>query len=129
MIEVFFHPSANSELDGLSEELQGKFYALIDTLSDKPHDLRKPHCKPLETRNKIFELRTNDGDNIERATWCYGEEKNTIYMLSFFIKKSQKTDIRDKTGFRPTYSIARGNEIIERTGRVNKCTGSGKNGS
>ncbi|NDL00668.1 type II toxin-antitoxin system RelE/ParE family toxin [Photorhabdus bodei] len=96
MIEIFFHPSANSEVDGLSEELQGKFYALIDTLSDKQHDLREPHCKLLEKRNKIFELRTSDVDNIARATWCYGEEQNTIYMLSFFIKKSQKTDVRDK---------------------------------
>ncbi len=36
-----------------------------------------------------------DRQNIARGTWCYGEAKNIIYILSFFIKKTQKTDPKD----------------------------------
>ncbi|CAM4019174.1 type II toxin-antitoxin system RelE/ParE family toxin [Xenorhabdus thuongxuanensis] len=95
MIEIFFHQVADNELDNLSIKLQAKFYALIEFLSEKPHLLREPHCKQLDQKNKIFELRAGDGHNIARGTWCYGEEKNTIYILSFFIKKTQKTDPKD----------------------------------
>ncbi|WP_426575389.1 type II toxin-antitoxin system RelE/ParE family toxin (plasmid) [Xenorhabdus stockiae] len=95
MVEIFFHQAADYELDNLSIKLQANFYSLIEVLSEKPHLLREPHCKPLDKKTKIFELRTGDGHNVARGTWCYGEEKNTIYILSFFIKKTQKTDSKD----------------------------------
>ncbi|WGO82672.1 type II toxin-antitoxin system RelE/ParE family toxin [Arsenophonus apicola] len=36
-----------------------------------------------------------DSQNIARGTWCFGETQNTIYILSFFIKKTQKTAPKD----------------------------------
>ena len=36
-----------------------------------------------------------DRQNIARGTWCCSKAKNTIYILSFFIKKTQMTDPKD----------------------------------
>lgn len=88
-----------------SEAVQGEILALPDTLAARyivltrrmialgPH-LGEPHTKAFG--EGLFELRLKGAEGIARVFFCALVGKR-IVMLHFFIKKSEKTPLREQT--------------------------------
>lgn len=93
---IFFREKSGREpiaefLDGLPEKPLGKIFRDIETLAKHPHDLREPYAKHLE--GSLWELRTRFSTNVYRIIYCIRDEK--IILLHGFVKKTQKTPLRD----------------------------------
>lgn len=87
MFTVIYHGDAGKELAEMPAAIQGKLLRLVDKLESDARALREPDTKPLG--NGLFEIRSQ-GSNIARGLWVY-QEGRKIYMLRFFIKKTDKT--------------------------------------
>lgn len=86
MAELVFLTKIDKFLDELNDESRAKISTALDLLKDYGHELRYPYSKKI-TRN-IFELRAK-GDQLVRLFFGYRGGK--IYILTGFIKKTQKT--------------------------------------
>lgn len=91
MFNVLYHPEARTEATALPVKIRVKFDRLINKLAHDACLLREPDTKPLG--NGLFEIRTM-GTNIARGIWVY-HKGNTIIMLRVFIKKTQKTPVKE----------------------------------
>lgn len=75
-------------LDSLTPKMLAKILRMILLLEEYGNELREPFSKPL--KDGIFELRTQQGNNITRILYFFIIDKKII-LTNGFIKKTQKT--------------------------------------
>lgn len=91
MFELLFHPDAFQEIEALSPQIKAKVLNGLDKLELQGNELRFPHTRPI--REGLFELRVG-GKNISRTFFAFNVGSK-IYILRTFVKKSQKTPMRE----------------------------------
>lgn len=86
----------NSEVDqfieGLEIATRGKVRNVINLLKEYGHLLRSPHSKKIIGYDNLFELRSSGNSPIRLFYTIY---KNEYYILHGFVKKTNKTPIRE----------------------------------
>lgn len=80
-------------LDKLDNKTLAKVYKLLERLEAK-EKLLYPHARKLEGYKNLWELRIKSQQGAIRVFYAYWE-KNTIMLISGFVKKSQKTPKRE----------------------------------
>lgn len=76
----------------LPDGLRGRYIALTDRMENYGANLGEPHTKAFG--GGLFELRLKSAEGIARVFYCTLIEQR-IVMLHSFIKKSQKTPMRE----------------------------------
>ena len=79
-------------MDDLDEKTRARVLRLQMLLAYNGNELREPYSKPLE--EGIFELRTQQGNNIVRSLYFFMSGKKVI-ITNGFVKKTQKTPRRE----------------------------------
>lgn len=98
MYNIKFYQSENGKepvrefIDGLDTKMKAKVVREITLLRDNGRELREPHCKYID--KGIFELRIKFSSNISRIFYFFYVDNNII-LTNGFIKKTQKTPIRE----------------------------------
>ena len=82
-------------IGSLEKKALAKTLRVIDLLEEFGTDLTMPHSKPMD--DGIFELRVQGKQAVRLL---YGFQKNRVYIVHGFIKKTQKTP-------RPEYNLAK----------------------
>lgn len=71
------------------QKLKAKVFRTIDLLEEFGPYLSMPHSKKVITREELYELRTQQGNNIVRLFYFF--LKDDIYIItSGYVKKEQK---------------------------------------
>ena len=78
----------------LPKTLQSRYIALTNRMRINGPNLEEPHTKAFG--DGLFELRLNGAEGIARVFYCTLVGRR-IVMLHSFVKKSQKTPLRDRT--------------------------------
>jgi phage-related protein len=89
-MQVNIHPEVKKFISSLEEHVHAKVSKNIILLEEFGNTLRWPHSKKI-TR-QLFELRVSGQLEI-RIFYCF--HQNTAYLLHGFVKKSQKTPLRE----------------------------------
>lgn len=84
---------AEEFLSGLDNQALAKVYKLIERL-EVDGRLGFPHAKKLEGYKGLWELRVNSQRGAVRIFYVYWEQ-DTVILVSGFMKKSQKTPLRE----------------------------------
>lgn len=85
----FYDDKVAAGIKNWPSKLFAKFLWVVDLIEKLGlHNVGMPHIKPIG--KGLFEIRVKSVDGIGRAMFCM-VEKETIVILSEFIKKSQKT--------------------------------------
>ena len=92
MWPVVVHPEATEFLNKLETATQLKARNCIVLLRDYGPLLRQPHSKKITGYKNLFELRTS-GNSPVRLFYTHFQSK--FYILHGFIKKTNKTPIRE----------------------------------
>lgn len=87
VFRVCVHADVRAELLALPASVQAKMIGKIEKLRHNPTALREPDSKPLA--HGLFEIRTL-GSVHSRGIYVF-QQKQTIFLLRVFIKKTQKT--------------------------------------
>jgi len=90
MFEININKGVEGFVAGLEISTRDKVARSINLLEEFGYLLRMPHSKNIT--NKIFELRIRGKHEI-RIFYC--QHNNQYYLLSGFIKKTQKTPLRE----------------------------------
>lgn len=85
---VLLHPNAQRELLQFPRQVQLKFKAFIEILTEEGK-LEPPYAKKLSGSNGLFEIRVKHQGQW-RALYAY-IESNEVLILTAFAKKTQKT--------------------------------------
>lgn len=86
-------PSAERELKGLADDLQGRFLHVAGLLAEfGPGEVGLPHVRPLG--GKLWEMRLRGRDNIARAIY-FAATRRRLVVVRVFVKRSQKTPPRE----------------------------------
>ena len=90
MYKVQLTDIADSFIESIKDlKLKAKVFRTIDLLADYGPYLSMPHCKSVKSGQGIWELRTQQGNNIVRLFYFNLDGK--IYIVtSGYIKKDQK---------------------------------------
>ena len=91
MFELIFHPSAVEELYALDPVMQAKLLRGLEKLEREGFRLRYPDSRALS--RGLYELRVG-GKDIARTFFAYAAGQR-IFILRTFIKKTQKTPLRE----------------------------------
>src|SRR5574340_163033 len=86
VMQIQIDPEVEKFITSLEKATIAKTLRTIDLLEKFEHKLGMPHSKKVA--EGIFELRIR-GQQEVRIFYCF--QKGTIYLLSGFIKKTQKT--------------------------------------
>ncbi len=78
---------------GLDDTILAKIYKLIERLEIEGR-LVFPHARKLEGYKGLWELRINSQRGAVRVFYIYWKQ-DTIILVSGFMKKSQKTPLRE----------------------------------
>lgn len=96
-IEFLMLPNGKSPaedfLAALSAKTLTKIYKLIERLKEEGR-LLFPHARKLEGYRGLWEMRVSSQNGAVRIFYVYWE-RDTILLVSGFIKKSQKTPMRE----------------------------------
>lgn len=84
---------AEEFLKELDDKTVAKIYKLIERLEMEGR-LVFPHARKLEGHKNLWELRSNSQQGAVRVFYFYWEH-DSIILISGFIKKSQKTPLRE----------------------------------
>ena len=79
-------------IDNLEITTQGKIRNVINLLKEYGHLLRTPHSKKIIGHDNLFELRSSGNSPVRLF---YTVHKNEYYILRGFVKKTNKTPIRE----------------------------------
>lgn len=85
-MKIYIDASVEKFIQSLEEFTIAKVFRTIDLLEKFGSKLGMPHTKKVS--NKLFELRIRGKQEV-RIFYCF--RKKSIYLISGFIKKSQKT--------------------------------------
>lgn len=89
----FFNDSVQSEIMSLPTTLAARFISLADRMELHGPNLGEPHTEAFG--GGLFELRLKGAEGIARVFYCTLVGRR-IVMLHCFIKKTQKTPLREK---------------------------------
>lgn len=89
---VFYSDEVETEIEAMSADLVARFAHFIELLKLFGPALREPHTKALG--DGLFEARLKGKETIARVFFAY-EKGRIVIMLHGFIKKSQKTPLRE----------------------------------
>lgn len=87
---VLLYPNAQKELLQFPRQVQLKFKALIEILTEEGK-LEPPYAKKLSGSDDLFEIRVKHQGQW-RALYAYIESSNVL-ILTAFAKKTQKTPV------------------------------------
>jgi len=89
---TYYNDSLQADILALPEGLSGRYLALTDRMELHGANLGLPHTKAFG--DGLFELRLKSTEGIARIFYCtlVGQK---IVMLHSFVKKSQKTPLRE----------------------------------
>ena len=89
---IYYSDALQAEILALPEGLSGRYFALTDRMQLYGANLGLPHTKAFG--EGLFELRLKSTEGIARVFYCtlVGQR---IVMLHSFVKKSQKTPLRE----------------------------------
>ncbi len=73
-------------------KIQARMLKLLELIEKHGANLVPPHTKSIG--NGLFEVRAKAKEGIGRSLFCYLDGPN-IYILHAFVKKSQKTPMKD----------------------------------
>ncbi|MCL5666176.1 MAG: type II toxin-antitoxin system RelE/ParE family toxin [Patescibacteria group bacterium] len=85
-MQIHIDPEVEEFISSLEKSTIAKTLRTLDLLEKFTFNLSMPHSKKVA--NDLFELRVR-GQQEVRIFYCF--QKGTIYLLSGFIKKTQKT--------------------------------------
>ncbi|MEW6110249.1 MAG: type II toxin-antitoxin system RelE/ParE family toxin [Nitrospirota bacterium] len=95
-IEYYVTPEGKSPvkefIDSLSPESKAKFIFIADLLEVYGIGVKEPYVKPLKGRQKLFEIRIKDKDNIHRILY-FAFTGRKFVLLHGFTKKTEKTPV------------------------------------
>lgn len=90
---VFFNQKVEKDTMQLSNDLVAKFYEIIELMNRVgTANIGMPYTKSLS--DGLFEIRLKSKSGIARSMFCYFQN-NSIIILHTFIKKSQKTPLKE----------------------------------
>jgi phage-related protein len=92
--EVNILETAKNFLDKLEPKLRAKSYRTIQMLAQFGPVLTLPHSRKIVGTEDLYELRVQQGNNVCRLFYFY-YNKEIYIVLSGFIKKQQKTDLKE----------------------------------
>lgn len=87
---IFFNSKINDYLLTLQKPTYTKILRQIKLLETMGYQLTLPYSKPIS--QNLFELRIH-GQQEVRIFYCF--YKNKIYLLHAFVKKTQKTPLKE----------------------------------
>ena len=88
----YYNDALQAEIIALPEGLSGRYFALTDRMELHGANLGLPHTKAFG--DGLFELRLKSTEGIARVFYCTLVRRR-IVMLHSFVKKSQKTPLRE----------------------------------
>lgn len=91
----------------LPDTLQARYFKLTERMKIYGANLGLPHTEPL--KNGLFELRLKGMEGIARVFYCTLVDKN-IHMLHSFVKKTQKTPMKELKIARKRLKEVKGND-------------------
>ena len=89
---IYYSHAVQSDILALPDGLRGRYLALTDRMELYGANLGEPHTRAFG--NGLFELRLKSIEGIARVFYCTLVEQR-IVMLHSFVKKSQKTPLRE----------------------------------
>jgi len=91
--EICYYSAAlQREIMDMPPGIQGRYIHLSERMSIYGPDLRMPHTRAMG--GGLFELRMKSHEGIGRVFYCTMSKKK-IVMLHNFVKKTQKTPVRE----------------------------------
>jgi phage-related protein len=92
MFTVDFYQGVEDAILEMPPKIQARMLKLLELMELHGANLGAPHTAPMG--NGLFEVRAKAKEGIGRALFCYMKHER-IYILHAFIKKTQKTPLRD----------------------------------
>jgi phage-related protein len=89
---TYYNSAVQTDISTLPETLIARFFALTDRMVHSGANLGHPHTQAMG--DGLFELRLKGSEGIARVFYCTLVGKR-IVMLHSFIKKTQKTPLRE----------------------------------
>jgi DNA repair protein RadC len=89
---IYYNKRLQEEIINLPDTLLARYVRLTDLMQKYGPDIGMPHTKSFG--NGLFELRLKGKEGIARVFYCTRIGK-IIYMLHCFIKKTEKTPLKD----------------------------------
>ena len=90
----YFNPSVQADLDGWPAGLRARYRALVLRMLEHGPDLGMPHTRAMG--GGLYEIRAKAAEGIGRALYCTRVGQR-IVILHAFVKKTDKTPVRDLT--------------------------------
>ena len=90
---TYYNEAVESDILTLPKTLQARFLSLTDRMEIYGANLGEPHTKTFG--DGLFELRLKGAEGIARVFYCTLVSRR-IVMLHSFVKKSQKTSLKEK---------------------------------
>lgn len=92
MFTVDFYQGVEDAILEMPPKIQARMLKLLELMELHGANLGAPHTAPMG--GGLFEVRAKAKEGIGRALFCYMKHER-IYILHAFIKKTQKTPLRD----------------------------------
>ena len=92
MFTVEFYQGVDDDILKMPPKVQARMLKLLELMELHGANLGAPHTAPIGAG--LFEVRAKAKEGIGRALFCYMKHER-IYILQAFIKKTQKTPLRD----------------------------------
>lgn len=86
--EIEFYRGVEEDILNLPTKIQARMIRLLELMEVHGANLGPPHTEAMG--NGLFEIRAKAKEGIGRGLFCYLEGQH-IYVLSVFVKKSNKT--------------------------------------
>lgn len=104
----FYNIQVSNAIQKWPVRLKAKFTRIVELIETAgPEEVGMPHVKPLG--QGLFEIRAKSDEGIGRAAFCMIKGK-TIIILSGFIKKTQKTPLKELDLARKRMNEVKNNE-------------------
>jgi phage-related protein len=89
---TYYSEAVQEEIQNFPAGIQARYIHLTERMLIYGANLGMPHTKPM--KDGLFELRMKSKEGIGRVLYCTLVNKKII-MLHSFIKKTQKTPLKD----------------------------------
>ena len=89
---VSFYKGVDDLILKMPASIQARLLRLLELLEEFGVNVGPPHSLPMG--GGLFEVRAKAKDGIGRALYCY-RSGNRIVVLHVFVKKSQKTPLKE----------------------------------
>ena len=88
----YYDNQLQDDILSLPDSLLARYLRLTDLMRKWGSNLGEPHTKAM--KNGLFELRLKGREGIARIFYCTKKNRQ-IYMLHCYIKKEQKTSLKE----------------------------------